>query len=35
VLTNANPTEGYGITTIEGISRVIWTRLALAAKRKG
>jgi len=35
VLTNANPTEGYGVTTVEGISRVIWTRLAPTGKRKG
>lgn len=35
VLTDANPTEGYGITTIDGISRVVWTRLAPTGKRKG
>jgi hypothetical protein len=28
VLTNENPTEGYGIATIEGMSRIIWARLA-------
>ncbi|MGD0344682.1 MAG: serine hydrolase [Acidimicrobiales bacterium] len=34
VLTNENPTEGYGIATIEGMSRVIWARLARPSKAK-
>ena len=27
VMTNENPSEGYGIDTIEGISRLIWADL--------
>ena len=34
VLTNENPTEGYGIATIEGMSRIIWARLAPPSKTK-
>jgi hypothetical protein len=33
ILTNGNLTEGYGITTIEGMSRLIWSRLAPKPKR--
>jgi hypothetical protein len=33
VLTNENATEGYGIATIEGMSRIIWSDLAPGAKR--
>jgi hypothetical protein len=33
ILTNGNLTEGYGITTIEGMSRLIWSRLAPETKR--
>jgi len=32
VLTNENLTEGYGIATIEGISRIVWSRLAPPVK---
>jgi len=28
VMTNGNPTEGYGISTISGISQIIWRALA-------
>jgi len=28
VMTNGNPSEGYGISTIAGISRIIWRELA-------
>ena len=28
ILTNGNLTEGYGISTIEGMSRLVWSRLA-------
>jgi hypothetical protein len=28
VMTNGNPTEGYGIRTISGISQIIWRELA-------
>ena len=34
VLTNENPTEGYGIATIGGMSRIIWARLAPPSKPK-
>jgi hypothetical protein len=33
ILTNGNLTEGYRITTIEGMSRLIWSRLAPKTKR--
>ncbi len=33
VLTNGNLTEDYGISTIGGISRLVWSRLAPAGTR--
>ena len=33
VLTNENLTEGYGIATIEGIPRIVWSRLAPRSSR--
>jgi hypothetical protein len=33
ILTDGNPTEGYGIATIEGISRIIWSRIVLIPER--
>ncbi len=33
VLTNENPTEGYGVATINGMSRIIWSELASSSGR--